>query len=100
MKVFTIQDTPLLVYLCVLNITILNSWIIVRNEQFLKKLYRKSALADSSISNNDQFKGHKVVVIWRTCHSASESSASSPPAPASAYPVNSSNVSSWQCNRS
>lgn len=90
-KAFTIQDTPLFVYFRVLNITILDGWIIVCNEQFLKKLYCKSTLANTSISNNDQFKGHKVVIVWRTCHSASGSSTPSP-APTSAYSANSSNV--------
>jgi len=91
-KSFTIQDTPLFVYLRVLNVTILDGWVIVCNKQLLKKLYCKSALADTSISNNNQFKGHKLVIIWRTCHPASESSAPSSLALASAYPVNSSNV--------
>lgn len=100
-KNFTVQDTPLVIHFRVLNITIFDSWIIICDKQFLKKLYRKGTLADPSISDNDQLKGHKVVIIRRTCHSASGSSTPSPATvPASAYSANSSNVSLWQCNRS
>lgn len=49
----TIENTPLLVNLGVLNVTVLYRGIVIGDEQFLKELYRECALADTSIPDDN-----------------------------------------------